>query len=110
MEKENKEGFIENLTMEMISVSKMKKAVALAQASKEYAVAVFSLISYIARQNDIRASSFLFAKSKARSPNTLFLSLEEREIHTDNAVFALRDFMRSHGLQQETLKHAGYGH
>jgi len=64
-------------TMEMISVSKMKKAVALAQASKEYAVAVFSLISYIARQNDIRASSFLFAKRRPSKKLIIVISSDK---------------------------------
>ncbi len=47
-------------TMEMISVSKMRRAVEKAQASKSYTMAVFSLISYISRQEGVKESSPLF--------------------------------------------------
>ena len=51
-------------TMETISVSKMKRAVSEAQASKKYAFAVFDLLSYISRENGLKKSSYLFNKKK----------------------------------------------
>src|SRR3989344_713372 len=51
-------------TMEMISVSKMRRAIASAQASKEYAKSVLSLISHIARQESLRRISHFFSQKK----------------------------------------------
>lgn len=51
-------------TMEMVSVPKMRKSAARAQASKEYATAVFNLLSYVAKQKYLKGNHVLFKKRK----------------------------------------------
>jgi len=49
-------------TMEMISVSKMKKSVYAAQSSKEYTQSVFNILNYIAKQKHLQYTHELLKK------------------------------------------------
>lgn len=92
-------------TMEMISISKMKKAIGRAQASREYAQAVLSLLSYVARQKYLKNNHPLF-KRRTTGRRLVVVLASDKSLcgaYNLNIYKALASFKKKYGEEIDCL-------